>query len=249
MEAIKDVTYYTSALKAPRIQASFARLADTGRAQGWTFEEYLAAVLEAEVTAREASGAEIRRKRAHFPSMKTIEDFTFDHQPHLRSDVQAASRSTWIHNAENMILLGPPGTGKTHISIGLGIAATRAGIPVLFDTAAGWIQSLTAAHNKGDLTKELRRIRRYKLIIIDELGYLPIEPEAANLFFQLISDRYEQSSILITSNLAFGSWSTIFHDETIATAIIDRLVHHAQVLTTKGTSYRIRHRQEQGTVN
>ena len=143
-----------------------------------------------------------------------------------------------------MILLGPPGLGKTHLAIGLGVKAAHAGYSVLFDTANNWIIRLTEAHQAGRLEAELKKIRRYKLIIIDEVGYIPFDQDAANLFFQLIASRYEVGSVMVTSNLPFGRWGETFSDDVVAAAMIDRLVHHAEVLTLTGDSYRTRQRRE-----
>lgn len=142
------------------------------------------------------------------------------------------------------MLLGPPGIGKTHIAIGLGVKAAHAGYSVLFDTASNWIARLSTAHHANRLEAELKKIRRYKLIIIDEVGYIPFDQGAANLFFQLIASRYEIGSIMVTSNLPFGRWGETFSDDVVAAAMIDRLVHHAEVLTLTGDSYRTRTRRE-----
>ena len=132
-----------------------------------------------------------------------------------------------------------PGIGKTHLAIGLGVKAAHAGYSVLFDTASNWITRLADAHQAGRLDAELKKIRRYKLIIIDEVGYIPFDQDAANLFFQLIASRYEQGSIMVTSNLPFGRWGETFADDIVAAAMIDRLVHHADVIALKGDSYRL----------
>jgi hypothetical protein len=132
------------------------------------------------------------------------------------------------------------GTGKTHLAIGLGIKAAQAGHRVLFATATEWVTRLQAAHSAGGLTDELARLRRYGLLIVDEVGYIPFEQDAANLFFQLVSSRYEHASLILTSNLPFARWGDVFGDQVVAAAMIDRIVHHAEVITLKGSSHRLR---------
>jgi len=241
-DTIKQLTYLAGALKAPRVIECAARLATQARDSNWAYEEYLAAVLEREVSARDASGAHLRIRAAGFGPVKTLDDFDFDVQPAIRNQIAGLASGAWLAEARNIVLLGPPGTGKTHLAIGLGVKACHQGRRVLFATATDWVTRLADAHRAGRLPAELARLARYQLIIIDEVGYLPFGQDAANLFFQLVSSRYEHASIILTSNLAFSAWGSVFGDQAVAAAMIDRIVHHADVLALKGASYRLRDR-------
>ena len=238
-----DVAYLCRALKAPSLAASVPRLAERARAESWSHEEFLAACLEREVAARQDHGGENRIRAARFPARKSLEDFDFDHQRSLRREVIShLGTLDFVAGRENVVFLGPPGTGKTHLSIGLGIRACQAGHRVAFATAAEWVARLGEAHAQGRLHAELTRLGRLPLLIIDEVGYIPFEAEAANLFFQLISARYERASVIVTSNKPFGRWGEVFGDAVVAAAMIDRLVHHAEVVNLKGDSYRLKDR-------
>jgi DNA replication protein DnaC len=238
-----ELAFLARALKAPSLGASVERLAERARSESWTHEEFLAACLQREVAARESHGGEGRIRGARFPARKSLEEFDYEHQRSLKRD-QIAHLGTldFVTGKENVVFLGPPGTGKTHLSIGLGIRACQAGHRVAFATAAQWVARLADAHHAGTLQAELVKLGRIPLLIIDEVGYIPFEAEAANLFFQLVSSRYERASLIVTSNKPFGRWGEVFGDDVVAAAMIDRLVHHADVISMKGDSYRLKDR-------
>ncbi len=182
-----------------------------------------------------------------FPFVKTLEQFDYNFQPSIdKNIIKELSTLRFINNAENIILLGPPGVGKTHLSIGLGLKALREKNKVLFVKASFLISNLTKAVYENRLKERMKIYLNSKLLIIDEIGYLPLDKNSSNLFFELISKRYEKGSIILTSNRPFSDWGNVFCDNVIASAILDRLLHHSHIISIKGESYRLKEKANSG---
>jgi DNA replication protein DnaC len=237
------IAEYLKALKLPAFATEYQGLARQARDGGWDFEEYLRELLEVELHSREARTAKRRLKEARFPDLKTLEELDWDALRGVsRQKIMELSTCEYITKAQDVIFAGPIGTGKTHTATALGVEATKRRFKVVFFRAAELVRTLTEARDERSLTLLHRRLRRVDLLILDELGFVPFERAGGELLFDLLSERHEVRSTMVTTNLSFGEWVQVFEDEKLTTALLDRLGHHAHVLTTRGSSYRTRKR-------
>ena len=215
----------------------------------WSYADFLDQLFTEELSAKTARNITMRTHMARFPFIKSLDAFDFSYQPSLdKKQVYNLANCHFIEHGENVVILGPPGVGKTHLSVGLGLKAIEQGYRVLFTTAANMIATLSKALAEGKLEEKFKTYTVPRLLIMDEIGYLPIDQAGANLFFQLISRRYEKGPVILTSNQSFGSWGEVFGDRVIATAILDRVLHHAITINIRGNSYRLKDKLKAGLI-
>jgi DNA replication protein DnaC len=211
------------------------------------YKAFLTQALQTEWQGRFQRNVESRLKLARFPWIKTLEQFEFDFQPSLdRKLVRELAGMSFVERAHNVILLGPPGVGKTHLAIALGVKAVEAGYSVLFLTLEQLMTRLTKAFNENRLDRTLQQLSYPKVLVIDEIGYLPLSNTEASLFFRLVARRYEHASLIVTSNKSFLDWGEVFNDPVLATAVLDRLLHYSTTLNIKGESYRLKEKRKAG---
>jgi DNA replication protein DnaC len=249
-EAARDAVMaaYCREIKLPRVLRDYPTLARQARDDGWPYEDFLRELLEAEVLARRDNVARQRIREARFPDPKTMDQIDWDAlQGVNRPKVLELASGAYIGQGEDVVIAGPIGTGKTHLAIAPGIEAARRRHRVLFVRAAELVRSLLEARDERQLGRLVQRTQRVELLIVDELGFVPFDQAVGEALFNLLSERYERRSTLVTTNLAFSEWVQVFGSEKLTTALLDRLAHHAHILTTRGESYRSRRRKASGS--
>jgi DNA replication protein DnaC len=249
---MSDVSYpqvqmHLSRLKLPRMAECLDALAQQAAKHDWTYIEFLDHLLDVEVSARYERDVTMKTKLAHFPFVKTLDQFDFAFQPAISErQIRELATLRFIANGENVLFLGPPGVGKTHLAIALGVAAIAQATSVYFTTMVDLLDTLHRDAKEDRLDHRLHTLCRPRLLIVDEMGYFPLDRMAAQFLFQLVSRRYQRGSIILTSNKSYGDWGDIFADQILAAAILDRLLHFSTTVNIRGQSYRLREKRKAG---
>ncbi len=242
-----ELSYLLDKLKMEHLELQLDAVCEQAAQRELDYKSFLTQALQVEWQGRYLRGVETRLRQARFPWVKTLDQFDFDFQPSLdRRQVRELAGLAFVERAHNVVILGPPGVGKTHLAIALGVKAVEAGYSVLFLTLETLMTRLNRAVHENRLERTLKQLTYPKVLIIDELGYLPLNRLEASLFFRLVARRYERASLIITSNKRFLDWGEVFNDPVLATAVLDRLLHHATTLNIKGESYRLREKRKAG---
>jgi DNA replication protein DnaC len=247
MTSIERLHEALTALSLTAVEARVENLLEQASKQEPSYGDFLLDVLTAEVDARRQRYLKTRLQLAHLPYVKTFDQFDFSFQPSIdERQIRELRTLRFVHECSNVILLGPPGVGKTHMAIALAESAIRAGQAAYFMTAHDLVDDLGRAYREGRLDRRMKVYLAPKVLVIDEMGYLPLDDLGATIFFQLVSARYERGSIILTSNKSYGDWGGVFGDPIIATAILDRLLHHSTTINIRGESYRLKDRRRAG---
>lgn len=234
-------------MKMGHLASQLESICEQAAKRDLTYKEFLGEALLVEWRGRHLKGIEWRLRQAHLPWVKSLEQFDFSFQPSIdRKVIRELAGLSFVDRAENVVLLGPPGVGKTHLAIALGVKAVEAGHKVLFSTVDNLLSRLIRGKKEDRLARQLKELLYPRVLILDEIGYLPMNREEANLFFRLLCRRYEKASIIVTSNKSFVDWGDVFSDYVLATAILDRLLHHSTTINIKGESYRLKEKRKAG---
>jgi DNA replication protein DnaC len=242
-----ELNHLLDKLKMDHLEAQLDAVCEQAAQRQEDYKTFLTQALSTEWQGRYQRGIEARLRLARFPWVKTLDQFDFDFQPSLdRKQVRELAGLSFVERGHNVIILGPPGVGKTHLAIGLAVKAVESGYSVLFLTLEALMTRLTKALNENRLERSLQQLIYPKVLIVDELGYLPLTRIEASLFFRLVARRYERASLIVTSNKSFLDWGEIFNDPILATAVLDRLLHYSTTLNIKGESYRLKEKRKAG---
>ena len=227
-------------LRLPSMYANWEKLANQAQEESWSYTKYLASLSELEVTARYNKRVQRHTKESKLPPGKTLATFNFKQAKSInKAMVEAlAEDASWVKKSENLVIFGPSGVGKTHLAAAIGYSMIEQGIRVLFSSTTALVQKLQLARNEFKLPEAINKIGHYPLIILDDIGYVKKDEHESSVLFDLIADRYENSSIIVTANQPFSEWDSIFPDNMMAVAAIDRLIHHASIINIKEQSYR-----------